>query len=49
MNEAFASSSEESTVATKTKGRKKAPVKEPPQKRAPIREPGGKPTPEKAK
>ena len=36
---------EESTVATKAKGRKKAPVKEPPKKQAPVREPG-KPTPD---
>ena len=36
-------------MATQSKGRKNAPVKEPPKKRAPIKEPGPKPAPEKAK
>jgi hypothetical protein len=36
-------------MATGTKGRKQAPVKEPPRKRAPVKEPGRKPPPAKAK
>jgi hypothetical protein len=36
-------------MATRTKGRKQAPVKEPPKKRAPVREPGRKPPPAKAR
>ena len=37
-------------MATKSKGRKQPPVKEPPgKKQAPIKEPGRKPPPAKAK
>jgi hypothetical protein len=36
-------------MGTQAKGRKQAPVKEPPKKRPPIKEPGKKPPPAKAK